>query len=125
LEEVIAKSTVGEYSMTAATAWESSYRTLAGTRGTHGQKMKSTMAVNGYATSGTSKSGMSNGFNALLVGYVYNSSAYGYSMFAAFWSSSSYSSSNAWNRGLGYIGTGANRNYDGKSSMFSVRCKKD
>jgi uncharacterized protein (TIGR02145 family) len=125
LEQVIAESAAGVYSTTAATTWTTSYSTGTSYRGTHGQKMKSTTAVNSQATNGTSKTGATGGFDALLVGDVGGGSANNYGTFAYFWSSSSSDSSYAWDRYLGYGVTGVYRYTNNKDLMFSVRCKKN
>jgi uncharacterized protein (TIGR02145 family) len=128
LEEVIAKSAENLYSTTGATTWEPSYSTTTGDRGSHGQKMKSTTDVNtgdSYDPNGTSKTGATGGFDALLVGSVLNGSALNYGTLAYFWSSSSVDSSGAWNRNLNYANTGVYRYGNSKYTMFSVRCKKN
>jgi uncharacterized protein (TIGR02145 family) len=112
LTDVISASTDGAYSTTTGT-------------GNVGTKMKSRTAVDGQATNGTSNGLAANGFDALLVGYMYSGSAYYYGTFTYFWSSSSSSSTNAWRRYLGYDDTGVSRGNYGKYTMFSVRCKKD
>jgi uncharacterized protein (TIGR02145 family) len=127
LEEEIAKNGANVYSTTAATTWDAGYSTtVSGNyRGAHGQKMKSTTPVNGRATNGTSKSRTANGFDALLVGDMYSGSAPSYDTRMYFWSSSSYSSTNAWRRYLYYDNTGVYRNTSNKGAMYSVRCKKN
>jgi uncharacterized protein (TIGR02145 family) len=125
LEEVIAKSGANVYSTSGATGWESVYSTRSDNyRGNHGQKMKSTTAVDSKATNGTSNSRTANGFDALLVGYRYSIAAIFPGTITYFWSSSSYDSSNAWNRILTNDQTGVNRKYNSyKAYMSSVRCK--
>jgi len=44
---------------------------------------------------------------------------------ANFWSSSEYSSSNAWNRNLNYNNDDVNRDNNNKTNGFSVRCVQD
>jgi uncharacterized protein (TIGR02145 family) len=103
---------------------DGAYSTTTGT-GNIGMKMKSTTPVDG-ATNGTSNSRTANGFDALLVGDVYNGSPHDYGTNTYFWSSSSGSSTAAWCRILGGSSTGVFRiNNYGKYYMFSVRCKKD
>jgi hypothetical protein len=63
-------------------------------------------------------------YNALLVGNMNSGSANNYGTNTYFWSSSSNSGTNAWNRNLNSSNSGANRNNNNKSNLFSVRCKK-
>jgi len=44
---------------------------------------------------------------------------------ANFWSSSEYSSTNAWNRNLNYNNANVNRNNNNKTNGFSARCLQD
>jgi hypothetical protein len=44
---------------------------------------------------------------------------------AIFWSSSAYSSSNAWNRNFNYNNGNVNRNNNNRSRGYSVRCIRD
>jgi uncharacterized protein (TIGR02145 family) len=111
LTDVISASTDGAYSTTTGT-------------GNSSTKMKSTTVVNGYATGGTSKSRTANGFDALLVGYMYSDSPGNYGTYTFFWSSSSSSSTIAWYRSLDYLDPRAYKSYYGKYRMYSVRCKK-
>jgi uncharacterized protein (TIGR02145 family) len=123
LEQVISESAQGVYSASGTITWNVS-AIATGWRGTHGQKMKSETTVDSQTTNGTSKSRTANGFDALLVGFMYSGSPTGYGTYTAFWSSSSTSSTNAWYRYLYTSGTGVNRYDYGKDYMFSVRCKK-
>jgi uncharacterized protein (TIGR02145 family) len=130
LEQVIAESAEGVYSSTGATNWKTSYSTTSGSgsyRGEHGQKMKSMTPINVRVANGTSNAHNNNGFDALLMGNVHHGSAGSYGVYANFWSSSSYNSSNACYRYLYYTNTGVGRygNSLYKYVMFSVRCKKN
>ncbi|MDR2409292.1 MAG: hypothetical protein LBE13_14425, partial [Bacteroidales bacterium] len=126
LEEVIAESAAGEYSTTGATTWLNSYATQGGSyRGTHGQKMISTTAVNNQTTNGQSFSASSNGFDALLVGNNFYDRYESWSECASLWSSSSSSESKAWRRYCCRNATGVYRDPVEKYNERSVRCKKD
>ncbi|MDR1372824.1 MAG: fibrobacter succinogenes major paralogous domain-containing protein [Dysgonamonadaceae bacterium] len=100
-----------------------------GTGSSAGSNMKSQTPVvsdnTPFTTDGTSNTPANNGFNALLVGYVFSGSAYYYGLGAHFWSSSSYVSVNAWYRGVYEDFAIVNRNVDYKAVLFSVRCKKN
>jgi uncharacterized protein (TIGR02145 family) len=122
LEKVIAESAIGEYSTTAPIAWNTSYSTAVGYRGTHGTKMKSPTKVI-YTTDGTSKDD-GTGFNALLVGYLDSGGANGYGSYTYFWSGSTNSDTAAWRRYLHYNGSGVDHYFYSKYYLFSVRCKK-
>jgi uncharacterized protein (TIGR02145 family) len=94
--------------------------------GTHGRYMR---ALNDTPRgSAGSPAGVSNskesGFNGLLVGYANSNSWYEYGFYAYYWSSSSYSSSNAWRRTLYCDNAGVNRGTYEKYHLRSVRCKK-
>ncbi|MDR1436496.1 MAG: fibrobacter succinogenes major paralogous domain-containing protein, partial [Candidatus Symbiothrix sp.] len=91
-----------------------------------GTKMKSQNLVNGNPSYGSSFSRTKGGFDALLVGDVHgNDITDGYGSHANFWSSSGYGSSNSIYWGLYNGNTVVNRSNYTKSSLFSVRCKKD
>jgi uncharacterized protein (TIGR02145 family) len=126
LEEIIAKSPADLYSTTGATDWLTTYTTTTGFHGKHGQKMKSMTDVNSNITNGTSNSHTDNGFDALLVGCVFNNSHTGFGTYTAIWSSSSASSNPAIFRVLVPTSDGMDRS-DGRDKwcMFSVRCKKN
>jgi uncharacterized protein (TIGR02145 family) len=118
LIDVISNSAAGEYSTTTETGI-----------GNTGTKMKSKTAVNDQATNGTSKLRTANGFDALLVGFMYRGSPYNYGTdtygtYTAFWSSNSYYDSYARIMDLDKT-TGAFQGYYNKYYMLSVRCKKD
>jgi uncharacterized protein (TIGR02145 family) len=125
LEETIAKSATGVYSTTGVTPWESSYIALEGSRGAHGQKMKSATAVTNQITNGTSNSYGANGFDAMLVGYISNGSSNGYGAEVRFWSSTSGNTAGAWRWGLHYDTNGTYCINATKYFMYSVRCIKD
>jgi uncharacterized protein (TIGR02145 family) len=112
LTSVISASTDGAYSTTTTT-------------GTTGTKIKSTTAVNGQATNGTSKARTANGFDALLVGGLLDGTVYGYGSVAYFWSSSSYAEIYAYRRSVDSGTTSVTRGGQLKYSLFSVRCKKN
>jgi uncharacterized protein (TIGR02145 family) len=108
--------------------WDNSWRTGLGYRGTsHGKNMKSTKKVS-YNTGGSSKPAAEGGFDALLMGYVYTGSRYLFGERTHFWSSSS-AGTNAWSRDLYVNSGGVSRNNSSngsiRSSLMSVRCKKD
>ena len=92
------------------------------TRGTdEGDKMKS---ISGWYDNGNGTN--SSGFNALPGGYRNSNGSFNYpGDYGGWWSSTEYSSSNAWGRllycGYGRVGRG---NYD-KAGGFSVRCLKN
>ena len=68
----------------------------------------------------------SSGFTALPGGgRDYNGGFYYLTHGAYFWSSTEYSSPNAWYRGLGYGNESVGRYYDIKTDGFSVRCAHD
>jgi uncharacterized protein (TIGR02145 family) len=132
LEQAIADAVAGIYSTDGTVSLESDFRTTAAWRGTsQGQKMKSTTKVNNQVTNGSSFSAATAGFNALLVGEVYDVDDVGsfrddFGMRASFWSSSSYSNIYAYGRILLHGDTGVDRFcYGYRSNLFSVRCKKD
>jgi uncharacterized protein (TIGR02145 family) len=128
LEEVIALSAADTYSTTGPTTWNSEYTTTSGYRGEHGQKMKSTTAVNSLSTNGTSKLYNAGGFDVLLVGYIYGNQAQSYGTNVNFWSSSSNmteSTYTAWCRSFTYNYIAVNRQFVQKSHLFSVRCKQN
>jgi uncharacterized protein (TIGR02145 family) len=101
-------------------AWNSNHETITGwrpdggnTKTSWGRRMKS-------PTNGVSKTD-GTGFNALLVG-INNGLYFGSDTY--FWSSSAGSATAAWRRNLHSGVSGTDRNISGKTSMFSVRCKK-
>jgi uncharacterized protein (TIGR02145 family) len=128
LEQVIAESAANLYSTTAAVTWETSFSTWTSMapRGTFGQKMKSTTAVNGQATSGTSKARNAGGFDVLLLGV---GSGANYGTVSYIWSSSSGDNSGggdrAWYRCLHYNDDQSSRIDSYKHYMLNVRCKKN
>jgi uncharacterized protein (TIGR02145 family) len=94
-----------------------------------GRQMKSLIAVHNSAKSpgGTSKSSASNGFDALLVGYInFPSNADQYGESGYFWSSSSYDNTYAYARRLDreHAYTLRSRDYK-KVQRLSVRCKQN
>jgi uncharacterized protein (TIGR02145 family) len=126
LEEEIAKSEVGVYSSEGATEWDPSYSTVFGDwRGAHGQKMKSSTAVNGIATSGTSNASNANGFAALLVGNAVDGISAEYGVVSSFQCSSSASESTFWRRTVGYSVIGVHYQTVPKTVFRPVRCKKN
>ncbi|MDR0863766.1 MAG: fibrobacter succinogenes major paralogous domain-containing protein, partial [Candidatus Symbiothrix sp.] len=131
LEKEIATNPSPYADQTTPLAWNTSYESATGYRpgtGTTetywGRQMKSQTAVSG-ATNGKSYTRANGGFDALLVGYMLSGSAYNYGTFTYFWSSSSSSGASAWSRYLYSSNSGAVRNYNSKSTLFSVRCKKN
>jgi uncharacterized protein (TIGR02145 family) len=124
LEEEIAKDAANVYSTTGATTWESSYFSDTGSRGAHGQKMKSARAVVG-STGGTSKSRDANGFDVLLVGSGMEGQQHMYGTGSFFWTSSSTDSDGARLRFVDASGTGVNVGPGYKYRPRSIRCKKD
>ena len=68
-----------------------------------------------FGTSGFA--GLPSGYRVFNNGYYYNIGYFGY-----FWSSSEYSSSHAWYRGLGYYSTSVYRYGGSRRYGFSVRC---
>jgi uncharacterized protein (TIGR02145 family) len=126
LEKEIAESAAGIYSISDAATWETSYSDQRdAVRGTHGQKMKSTTAVNIQDNDGTSKSHSDGGFDALLVSVIMDDSALNYGTTTAFWSSSSFDRTTAWRRNVYYDIAGVYRNPSYRVHMRSVRCKKN
>ncbi|MCK4662604.1 MAG: hypothetical protein KAT68_07050 [Bacteroidales bacterium] len=93
-----------------------------GYRGTdEGDKLKVT---NGWYSNGNGTN--SSGFTVLPAGYRNDDGAFfglGYTAF--FWSSTEYSSSNAWRRTLGFSISGVHRINSCKNLGFSARCLKD
>jgi uncharacterized protein (TIGR02145 family) len=95
-----------------------------------GRQMTSTTRVTGVpgnnvAINSSSMKREEGGFDALLVGTVYDSNiAEGYSYYAYFWSSSSYNS-NGVRRTLYISNTGMHRGNLNREYLCSVRCKKD
>ncbi|NDV68971.1 FISUMP domain-containing protein [Dysgonomonas sp. 25] len=89
-------------------------------RGTHGTAMKT------ITHSGSSKTAMQGGFDAIPTGYVVNGSALGGGL-SYFWSSSAHGlySRWCWHRYLAQVPTGMERNGSTTICMFPVRCKKD
>jgi uncharacterized protein (TIGR02145 family) len=67
------------------------------------------------------------GFRVLPAGYrYYSGSSFNYrGNYAYFWSSSAYSSTNAWNRYFYYLYATVYRSYNSRSYGFSVRCVRD
>ena len=65
------------------------------------------------------------GFSAVPAGYHYGSSFYNSGSYAYFWSSTEYSSSNAYGRGLDYNNAGVGSYGSSKSDGYSVRCLRD
>lgn len=66
------------------------------------------------------------GFTALPGGLRYsNGGFYNIGGDGSWWSSTEGNTSNAWYRDLGYSNSDVNRDYDGKSVGFSVRCLRD
>jgi uncharacterized protein (TIGR02145 family) len=101
------------------------YRPSTGTTTTYpGRQMKSIQAVNSTASNGNSKAATANGFNALLVGNAGGSWA-NYGTNAAFWSSSSVTTSYGWYRDVASVISGERRSADTKNNRYSLRCKKD
>jgi uncharacterized protein (TIGR02145 family) len=108
----------------AADTWSELYRTATDWRGEHGVKMKSRTYVSGVAPKGISDSAANGGFDALLVGFVYNKNSNGFGGWTYFWSSSP-GANNAWARHLSSDDDPVIRINNLRSDMFSVRCKKD
>jgi uncharacterized protein (TIGR02145 family) len=82
----------------------------------------------GYAHWAVPNTGATNssGFTALPGGYrYYNGLFNGLTYYAYFWSSTEYSSSDAWYRGLYYDNEGVYRNYFSKTNGYSGRCVQD
>jgi uncharacterized protein (TIGR02145 family) len=88
-----------------------------------GRRMKSPTAVNSTTSNGKSNTD-GTGFNALLVGYLDSANPVGFGTYTYIWSSSAGSSTLAWRRNLRNGYSGAYRNTDHKSFLFTVRCKK-
>lgn len=93
-----------------------------GWRGTdQGEQMKATSGWNNNGN-GTNSSG----FSALPGGYRYPSGWFSHLGYGGdWWSSTEYSSSRAWSRGVGYDDDDVGRGTDGRDEGFSVRCLKD
>jgi uncharacterized protein (TIGR02145 family) len=128
LEKAIAEDSEGKYSAPATTTWQDSYKTAIGTRGSHGNKMKSVTAPyynNNETYHGTSKGANDGGFDAILAGFVIGGNMTSYGQYTNFWTSSSKETGLAWARYLFYDHTGVPRNGSYKSAYFSVRCKKN
>ncbi|GHV26939.1 hypothetical protein FACS1894176_08300 [Bacteroidia bacterium] len=128
LEEVIALNTTQSYSTIAAvTTIDGDFYSGVGFKGAApaasslDKKMKANQI---WSPVGSSKSASEGGFSALPAGYWITASA-SFGTNAYFWSSSSYSSTNAWSLGVSGSAAGVGRYNEGKNSQFSVRCKKD
>jgi uncharacterized protein (TIGR02145 family) len=95
--------------------------------GSDGTKMKSkTEVVDAQSnTNGESHTKDKNGFDGLLVGDANNNRAYNYGLSAYFWTSSSRNGNNAYRLNLYRENNGGSINTDGKTYMFSVRCKEN
>jgi hypothetical protein len=65
------------------------------------------------------------GFAVFMAGYAQNGSTSSYDVDAYYWTSSSANAVNAWSRGLRFGAGDVYRQGFGRSSLFSVRCKKD
>lgn len=115
--------------------WSDSWETSTGTRGIHGEAMKSSTQVINPDVS-LLPLGKSNAADATPAGTdIYMTSGadqytqYSFGSYAYFWTSSQSSSSNAYNRLFRPGGTtnakGVSRNTTLKNQLFSVRCKKD
>ena len=93
-----------------------------GSRGAeYGAKMKS---IEGWCKSGNGTN--ANGFSALPGGGRYGDGSFGNNGSNGYWwSSSSYSSTFAWGRGLGYDSSEIYKGANYKEGGFSVRCVKD
>ncbi len=85
-----------------------------------GLKMKSTT---GWDNNGNGLN--SSGFTGFPAGYYIPEWFYDIGIRANWWSSSEYSSSQVWDRGLYYISDEVSRNYKNKTYGFSVRCMRD
>ncbi|MBS7786570.1 fibrobacter succinogenes major paralogous domain-containing protein [Flavobacterium sp. CYK-55] len=88
-----------------------------------GNKMK---ATTGWATYPGITNTNSSGFTGLPGGFRYDGGTFfsiGYD--GTWWSSSEYSTTNAWGRGLNYYYSSAGRGYTNKIYGFSVRCLRD
>jgi uncharacterized protein (TIGR02145 family) len=97
-----------------------------GTGSDIGHNIKSTTPVDIYiSTGGTSNPYSNNGFNALLVGCVYDGNVFGYGSIAHFWSSSSCVVDAAWLRLVNNSAAEVVRFDSVKFYLFSVRCKKN
>ena len=64
-------------------------------------------------------------FSVLPAGNCNGSSFYNAGNNANFWSATSNSGNNAYNRNLNYSNAGVNRNNNNKNNGFSVRCVRD
>jgi len=97
--------------------------TYLGGEGVAGGKMKETGTShwNSPNTGATNSSG----FTGLPGGYRDADGTFGLGEFGFFWSSTEYSTPNAWYRHLSYNNDGAGRNYPAKGFGFSVRCVRD
>jgi uncharacterized protein (TIGR02145 family) len=126
LEKVIRDDASGVYSDTeTSNVLDGTWRTDTGYRGNHGTKMKSNEQIGSQPPNGTSKSALTGGFAALLVGGVGNGSRNLFGENTYFFSSSSNSGTGAWGRYLNYDEPGVRRASLNLSYLFSVRCKKD
>ncbi|MDR1373272.1 MAG: fibrobacter succinogenes major paralogous domain-containing protein [Dysgonamonadaceae bacterium] len=99
-----------------------------GTGSDIGHNIRSQTAVIGTDIAdpdGTSNTPANNGFNALLVGFVYDGQATDYGLYANFWSSSSYTNNRAWYRDDSEGETGVGIGIVNRAYLFSVRCKKN
>jgi len=104
-------------------AWTALTNNLGG-ESVAGGKMKETGTThwNSPNTGATNSSG----FTGLPGGYCYNYGTFGWFGYAGyFWSSTQFSTSDAWGRSLGYNYALFYRDYDFKGNGFSVRCLKD
>jgi uncharacterized protein (TIGR02145 family) len=91
-----------------------------------GRQMKSQTPVYAYSTGGTSKGFNSDGFDALLVGWVTAGGGWSnYGSFAMYWSATSTESEKAYSRALGSGRSGASRDSSSKMYRASVRCMQD
>ncbi|MDR0866682.1 MAG: fibrobacter succinogenes major paralogous domain-containing protein [Candidatus Symbiothrix sp.] len=90
-----------------------------------GRQMKSTTAVNGTATYGSSFSSADGGFDVLLVGYYSSGSSTVYGSQAYFHTSSSVAVNTGMNRNFYSGESGLGRHNGSKASFYSVRCARN
>jgi uncharacterized protein (TIGR02145 family) len=101
---------------------DAEWETLENTVGrSAGKKLKSTSGWNNNGN-GTDEYGFSAlpGGNGFSDGSFRSTGNFGY-----WWSATESNANNAWGRGMYYSYEGVNRNYYGKTSLFSVRCVQD
>jgi uncharacterized protein (TIGR02145 family) len=127
LEKTIAESGAGVYSTSAAATWNDSYNTSTGYRGdAHGRKMKSATVVvnNTNPPNGESNTHNADGFDAMIVGFMFVGFA-DMTNTVYYWTASSYDDNNAWMRGFTMELSRVARSANVKYGMFPIRCKKN